>query len=204
MPPPKLFFTADLHIGCHGVLADRWGGRPYSRQEVHDAAIPTIINAHVGEKDKLAILGDTIWGRDPLEVAAGLRNLIRNLKCRNLSFILGNHDSANAFRALGLEAPAYAMIPHEGHKFFCCHYPMLTWPESHYGSTLCYGHTHAAFEDEFTRLLPQRRSIDVGWDNAIKVLGEYRPFEAGEVLELLKDRAGSFIPADRKARLNAT
>ena len=60
-----------------------------------------------------------------------------------------------------------------------------------------YGHTHATFEAEFDRLIPQRRALDAGWDNAIRVLKEYRPFESSEILELLKDRVGSFPITER-------
>ena len=197
MPQAKLWFTSYLHLNHRGVLADGWGRRPYSTVEAHDMGVTLAINSCVAEKDTLVILGDNAFGKCAIDQAVIMRGFIRNLRCKKLIFIRGNHDDVNALKCLGRETHDYLMINWNKTQYFCCHYPLLTWPESHYGSVCVYGHTHATFEAEFDRLIPQRRALDAGWDNAFRVLGEYRPFEASEILDLLKDRAGSFPITER-------
>ena len=192
MPQSKLWFTADLHLNCLGILRGGWGGRPFDLLAEHDAWVALTLNTFVSQRDRLIVLGDNAFARNAVEQASILRSFLKCVDCKNVTFIRGNHDFPEALRCLGKEPHDYMEIAWLGTKFFCCHYPALTWPDSHYGSVHCYGHTHAAFESEFDRLMPQRRSLDVGLDNAIRVLGEYRPFEASEILELLKGRTGSF------------
>ena len=192
MPQSNLYFTADLHLNCLGALQGGWGRRPCTSLPEHDAWVADLINGHVGQRDRLIVIGDNAFSRNAVEQAALLRDLLKKLVCKNITFVLGNHDFPEALRCIGKEPHGYLELGWLAAKFFCCHYPMLTWPSSHHGSVHCYGHTHAAFESEFDRLMPQRRSLDVGLDNSIRVLGEYRPFEAAEILHLLKDRTGSF------------
>lgn len=192
MPAARLFFTGDLHLGCRGALSTGWGKRPFSTLADHDAAVPQWINGSVCTNDQLCILGDNAFSRNVIEQATMVRDLLNALTCKHVTFILGNHDNVNALRCLGIEPLLYETRNWLGHKFFSCHYPMLMWPDSHYGSINCYGHTHAAHEEEFDSLMPMRRQLDVGLDNAYRLLGEYRPFEAGEIIDLLKNRTGSF------------
>lgn len=192
MPQSKLWFTSDLHLNCLGVLRDGWGGRPHVSVPEHDAWVVDCVNRHVSQRDRLVVLGDNAFARNAVEQAGILREFLKNVTCKNVTFIRGNHDFPEALRCLGKEPYDYLEIAWLGTKFFCCHYPMLTWPNSHYGSVHLYGHTHAAFETAFDGIMPKRRSLDVGLDNAVRVLGEYRPFEASEILDLLKDRKGSF------------
>jgi calcineurin-like phosphoesterase family protein len=65
----------------------------------------------------------------------------------------------------------------EGQHIVVCHYAMRVWPKSHYGSFLCYGHSHG-------KLLPIGKSWDVGVDNngfypvsfeQLKILMELQP-----------------------------
>jgi calcineurin-like phosphoesterase family protein len=57
-----------------------------------------------------------------------------------------------------------------------CHYSMAAWDQSHRGSIQLYGHSHSTDEDRLDIIMPGRRSMDVGVDNAFKRVGEFRPF----------------------------
>lgn len=59
------------------------------------------------------------------------------------------------------------------------HYPMRTWNGSTEGSRHLYGHSHA-------KARKWRNALDVGIDNAYKVLGAYRPFTADEVMDQIR------------------
>jgi calcineurin-like phosphoesterase family protein len=73
-------------------------------------------------------------------------------------------------------------------RFFCSHYSHRVWDQHHKGVFHLYGHSHSSLEHE-----PNGRSIDVGIDNAYKLLGEYRPFNITEVYEVLKDRSSQIV-----------
>jgi calcineurin-like phosphoesterase family protein len=163
----------------------------------HNAWVTDSINSCAGPRDKIYFLGDNAFARNAVEQAGVLKKFLATLKCKNWVFVLGNHDYEGSTLCLGYESHKYLEINWNGIKFFLHHYPCLTWPSSHYGSIHCYGHTHAEFEKTFDALMPQRRSLDCGLENAYRLFGKYRPFEAGEIVEYLKDRKGSFLPSEQ-------
>jgi len=60
------------------------------------------------------------------------------------------------------------------------HFPYATWNRSHYGSLHFHGHSHGN--------LPHiKNRLDVGVDNAYKLLGEYRPFTLNEAVKFAMD-----------------
>ncbi len=61
----------------------------------------------------------------------------------------------------------------------CCHYALYQWNKSHYGSLHCFGHSHGSL------IHPRSKTLDVGVDNAAKILGEYRPFSWQEFLDIM-------------------
>lgn len=73
------------------------------------------------------------------------------------------------------------------------HYVQAVWNQSHRGAWMLYGHSHASAESWLDAAMPGRRSIDVGVDNAYRVLGEYRPFSFDELNEILSGRPGCSI-----------
>lgn len=59
-----------------------------------------------------------------------------------------------------------------------CHYPLAVWDRRHYGAWHCFAHCHGKHEAE-------RNSIDVGVDNAFKLVGEYRPLSLAEIAKMV-------------------
>lgn len=89
----KAFFTSDTHYHhaniCHGTSA--WDGdrmcRPFQTLEEMDSAIVRNINNVVGVDDILIHLGDwSFGGKDQIW------NFRKQIKCKNIHLILGNHD----------------------------------------------------------------------------------------------------------------
>jgi calcineurin-like phosphoesterase family protein len=157
------------------------------------------INAHVRPEDTLWHLGDVGFfsHRVPFEGAWGALAAIR---CRNMHLVWGNHDDrkitdphhrgiADYFQSV----QDLAEIAVKNQKIVLCHYAMATWNKSHRGSWHLYGHSHAQAEEKLDNALPGRRSMDVGVDNAYRLLGVFRPFSFEEIRDFLKDRAGSAI-----------
>ncbi len=111
--------------------------------------------------------------------------------------IWGNHDAPDAISGLFTWAGYKAKITLKKLDTIMVldHYFNAVYDESHRGAYHAYGHSHAEIEEYADRLMPGRRSMDVGVDNAAKLLGEYRPFRLQEVLDLLSQRGGwSFNP----------
>jgi hypothetical protein len=55
---------------------------------------------------------------------------------------------------------------------------------------MLYGHAHGSAEEWMDFYMPGRLSMDVGVDNAYRVLGEYRPFSFPEISSIMKSRRG--------------
>lgn len=181
------YLLADTHFG-HKNLIDKMG-RALTSEE-HDGLILESINKIVTRSDYFYILGDFA-----LVDIAGFR---KQIKCPNLYLILGNHDRLKS-SDYGLftqvcEVKEIKLGPVGGHgeeyRCYLSHYPAAYWPASHYGSLHCYGHLHDAREETLDSVFPGRRSMDVGVDSALRILGEPRPFSELEILDILLSRPG--------------
>ncbi len=199
------FFTSDLHIGHRSIL--KYTGRGpimvgcaqqgedeeiekgelERRLHVHNNWVLSRINATVGPADHLYILGDLFFGDKWL---AG--HWIDQLKCKHRIFIEGNHDDdlMNFYHNSGLFEEvhgSYHEIKVNGHKIILSHYPIAEWNRGHKGTLHLHGHCHGNFDYKSANL-HDKKILDVGWDNSIKVLGEYTPFSLEQIEEYMKGR----------------
>jgi calcineurin-like phosphoesterase family protein len=196
---PRVWFTADLHLG-HGNII-KYCLRPFLSPEEHEHALrdprgrwhisdETIrrhddglidaINAEVREEDTLWILGDFCFNR--LEEARPYRERIR---CQAVHLVWGNHDH-RSIRPLFGEAIEQGMIHVEGQDIWLNHYPMRSWDRSFHGSWQLYGHVHGRLtrEDEAHPYLLTR---DVGVDAC-----QYRPLSFEELRAYMAPRVEAF------------
>lgn len=175
------FFTADTHFRHNMVIAPEAMNRGkgmFESIEAHDDHLITQINKIVGKDDELFMLGDIAW--------ADLPKLRPRIVCRHIKVVLGNHDQRSKLIHTFGEAPDTRIVKGVENvgTFFLSHYPHAFWPASHYGSAHLYGHMHAKREATLDGWMPERRSLDVGVDNACRLLGEYRPFSEDEILNI--------------------
>lgn len=176
-------FTSDLHLDHEGVL--EMSGRLFRNIHEHNDWMISQLNRFVSQDDTLFILGDVAWN--------GVDNYLARLNCKSIHLIYGNHDK-NSF---GKHFKSHQEVleikigqkPNQ-HKLWMSHYAHCYWPSSHYGAFHIYGHTHRQREDTLDLAFPGRRSIDVGVDNALHLLGEYRPFTEVELISILGNRPG--------------
>jgi len=167
------------------------------------------INKTVGENDVLWCLGDWCFAQENkyYGVAKSFRDRI---KCKTIHYIWGNHDNGSIgdIFTTNNELAMIAINPGNGaywigddeidsdrdakyaQRIALCHYAMAIWNGSHKGNWHFYGHSHAGAEPWMEEHFPGRRSLDVGVDNAFKILGEYRPFSYEELANLMAKRAG--------------
>ena len=92
-------------------------------------------------------------------------------------------------------------------EFFMSHYAHRVWPGSHKGAIHLYGHSHDSLDKpEFTGIPFVKepawgKSMDVGIDSAIRILGVARPFHIEEIREIMKSRE-IFFPDHHNSKTN--
>ena len=179
------FFTSDTHLGHKKVLNIQDRGKYFKSLEEHDRYILDRINSLVKKGDELYILGDFAF--------YNLLEYRKKIKCSNVKFIRGNHDVVSKLRKASQigkydeNLDTYEKPPSDyflrdifqtkikGHRTTLCHYPMVSWPASNYGSFLLFGHEHSN-TNILDKIHLNRRCLDVGIDMAKILLGEYDPF----------------------------
>lgn len=211
------FFTADTHLAHGNILIycrrfkylsayeqEIIGKAPDARklkqegfkvsqnsiEQMNNALIDNI-NAIVRPDDILWHLGDFCFGPNGLveKVAHRFRSRIN---CRTVNLIWGNHDRREIGSAFNYTSNKEE-ISVKGQRITLDHYAAAVWNKSHRGAWMLYGHSHTTAEKRLDDFMPGRRSIDVGVDNAFKVLGEYRPFSFDELSKLFSQRKGHSI-----------
>jgi calcineurin-like phosphoesterase family protein len=173
----KVWITADTHFGSPEILnvASR---SQFSTIEEHDDHLLSYINNLVHRNDRLIVAGD--FGKEQYR---------HRITCKDVVLIRGNHDKKNpklftrVLDGLSVRCP-------DGFKIWVSHYPHAYWDGSHNGHGHVYGHVHSLREQTLDNRFPERRSIDIGVDNAKRLLGEYRPFSLEEIHERLIRRIG--------------
>lgn len=177
------YFIADTHFAHKKILSIT--NRPYKTIEEHDQSILNFINKTTGEKGELYILGDFAFDTH--------RYYRKKIIAHKVHLILGNHDLPyikELAMARFTSISETFELKANGKKLFGSHYPHFYWPASHHGSYHIYGHLHGMREETMDSLIPERRSMDVGIDCAIRHLGEPRPFSEDEIFSILERKPG--------------
>lgn len=141
-----IWFTADTHFG-HASLIEA-GKRPFRTLSEMEHTIIANINAQVGLKDDLYILGDFSC-RCPVEHAKKLREKIF---CRKVHLLPGNHDKDWSRPELAgtfiLEEPITSFKCDDGCRLVLCHYPLAVWQGLRRGAIELHGHIHSGTGEE--------------------------------------------------------
>lgn len=167
----EVFFTSDFHFFHKNIVA--YCHRPWTAEENTQALI-SIWNNCVSENDTVFHLGDLALYRDPVKAQESVSEVLSQLK-GNIHLIMGNHDQPLLMQSLYdscdnvMSVSYYKEIAVDGQHIVLFHYPIASWNGRHRGSWHLFGHTHGKFMEE-------GNSMDVGIDNSIRVLGEYRLF----------------------------
>lgn len=203
------YFTADTHFS-HGNILKYCSRTKYMSEEEIDLLSKNIrfnvsfdsvsrmnrelinnINSIVKPDDTLWHLGDFSFSARGKEYVTA-RKFREQINCKTVNLIWGNHDRygiSNVFNRTFDKATVKInnqtiIMDHEAH---------IIWQKSHHGAWHLYGHSHSNAEEWLDKMMPGRRSIDVGVDNALKILGDYRPFSFKDLQKLFANKTGFSI-----------
>jgi calcineurin-like phosphoesterase family protein len=114
------------------------------------------------------------------------------INCRTIIYLYGNHDGAELETLFTRCADLMSDVVVNHQQFSLCHYAQVVWNKNHGRSQSInlYGHSHSSAEPWMDSNMLGHRSMDVGIDNAYKLLGEYRPFSFQEIMEIMSKRTG--------------
>jgi calcineurin-like phosphoesterase family protein len=137
----NIFFTSDLHLQHKNII--KYCERPFENINQMNITIMDNWNSLVSENDVVFILGDFCFG----DVSTWCY-LLDRLKGKKY-LILGNHDKSvpenkfvNVQPLMNVLIMGDGEIP-EGQRISLCHYPMVSWYQSHRGSWQLFGHHHS-------------------------------------------------------------
>jgi calcineurin-like phosphoesterase family protein len=176
----NIFWTSDLHIGHKNIL--KYNRQEFSTvEEMHEHIIEEW-NKVVKPQDLVFNLGDVCLGN--LENAADVLGSLNGF----IYTITANHDSEKSFNVFNTisDKQIYSdeflkEVKVDGVGVTMCHFPLVCWNKSEYGSIHVFGHAHGSIEGV-------GKSMDVGLDSAKKLIGEYRPFTHKEVCDILSKK----------------
>lgn len=156
-----IWITSDLHFFHKRIMEFCPKTRPWKSVEEMNKALVDAWNTTVKQNDTIYFLGDLSFGKaEPTE------EILKNLS-GNKYLVYGNHCGAlregwaKKYFIHRADILDYTIA---GHKVVMCHFPMLSWNRSHYGSLHAYGHEHGA------DIGARGRAVDVGWDAHGKIL----------------------------------
>jgi len=176
-------FTSDLHFFHDNVV--KYSKRPWTAEEQTEILIK-MWNKQVKKNDNVYHLGDFVFMRSVKNVDK-LIELLKRLNGKKY-FIKGNHCDDKVWKRIAEESGLvewvkdYAKVIINGKKVIMCHYAFKVWDSSHYGSFNLFGHSHGNLEET------TGKQLDVGIDNSVKVLGEYRLFTWDDIVKYMEKR----------------
>ena len=132
-----IYFTSDLHLGHERAIELCF--RPFSSAEEMNRMLIENINQTVAPDDELWVLGDFAHRIHQEQV----RELRRQILCRHVHLVKGNHDKNYAGNHIFQSVQDYKELKTPYGKFILFHYPIHEWNAMHYGSVHLHGHIHS-------------------------------------------------------------
>jgi calcineurin-like phosphoesterase family protein len=196
----KTWITSDHHFGHANII--KYTNRPYEDVAEMDEELISAWNGCVAPDDDVYHLGDFTLGEKNyasyyFERINGKITVLGNIWHHDKRWL--NKDilipqGSGFFTKSGhmpyIEMPYLVLesadMDTAGNDLpiVLCHFPFLHWYRQHYGSLHFHGHSHGASD-------PRTNCLDVGVDNAFKLVGEYRPLELREAIDITRNLTSS-------------
>ena len=182
----QIYFSSDFHYNHENLVKgcttweDLGSCRDFNTLEEHNQKLVDSINNTVKANDRLYFLGDwSMGGKD--EVI----NFRKRVKCKNIHFILGNHDihvdkNYNKCQDLFNSVKIYDDIQIGKSEFILMHYPIYSWhrkKSTKHSSIHLHGHTHKELDYHPSALCV-----------CIDTVKEFRPLHIEEIRDIINKR----------------
>lgn len=169
-----IYYISDLHFFDGGKTL-RECRRPFNSQAEYQEHMVEAWNETVEKEDTVCIVGDFCCAN-----ADGIRPLIESLN-GDKRLIRGNHEKhwlLPEYATLFVSIDDMLIIQDEGRIVHLCHYPLISWYKSEYGSYCVFGHIHNEFKEEYAALEKLR-----AFNASVDVNG-FRPRTLDEMIDL--------------------
>ncbi len=207
-----IYFTSDPHYNHKNLVAglsaweNKQGCRDFPDLDTHNAALCNSINATVGPKDTLYVLGD--WSFGGFEQIKVFRDRIM---CPNVHLIMGNHDhhirnNRENCQDLFTSVNEYKQITVKGQTINLFHYSTRVWDKSYRGAWMLYGQSHGSLPEYTSKnaasqwigddyMVKSYKTMDVGMDTH----PEFRPWSFDE-LKVIMDKRDVLLDVDHHGK----
>lgn len=178
----NIWFSSDAHFGHTNIASptiSKWkeGYRNFKGLNDMNQTLIDSYNKYIGENDILIYGGDwSFGGKENIE------KFRRALNVKEIYLTYGNHDQHirkySEYKSLFTYCTDSIFGLFNDLEMYISHYSHQVWINSHKGSIHLFGHSHA-------NLKGIGKSMDIGIDNAYKLVGEYRPFHIDEIISMM-------------------
>lgn len=202
-----VWVVSDPHFGHKNLVygESEWANRkkkcrPFATLNDHDETLIYQINKHVKPNDLFICLGDWSFGDQ-----TNISYFRYRINCENVFLITGNHDryikSNKKVKCYNSDKKIRAqdiftyvsdefLFQHDGAIYYCNHFMKTKkyrdlnrlytnmYPDKKVFHL--FGHTHGLFNSD--------GMLDIGYENAYHLFGQWRPFNIDEVKRLLLEK----------------
>lgn len=168
-----IYYISDLHLADGGKTIKKCH-RPFKDVEEYEKVLLRNWSHVVSADDHVYILGDLFCSQN-----ADIGSFLERLTGK-LHLIEGNHDHSwlrEEFYAYFESIEKMQVISDAGRIVHLCHYPLLSWYKSEYGSFHVFGHIHNERKQEYRALVSLRAY------NACVDVNNFRPVTLDEMIK---------------------
>lgn len=179
-----IWLTADHHLGHDNIRG--FTNRPFGTVEEMDANLIQAWNSVVKPDGIVYHLGDFCLGNWDMAKGYFARlqgdiGVLEYTDHHDSRWLKGMRSDDDDWRIHLL--PPLVTLNLQSTYLTLCHFPLEVWNRKHYGAMHVHGHSHGVLDASRTQAI-----LDVGVDNAYRLLGEYRPFSLEEVFAIIRER----------------
>lgn len=177
------YFTSDWHIGHENVI--KFSSRPFRDVGEMNASIIEMILDTVKNGDEIFFLGDMGYHPEPIQ------RLFDNLpKKVNFNWVIGNHDKKvlNHFKHKCNKVEhileTTVRVNDEKQRIVMCHYPMLTWNQSHRNAWQLFGHHHVGGHgNELLHVMLNGKVFNVNLE-----FNDYKMYDENDIIKIMSKK----------------
>jgi calcineurin-like phosphoesterase family protein len=164
-----IWFSSDWHLGHTNII--KYCDRPFDDSQQMDRAILNNYILNINDDDQVYLLGDLGFNYKYLD------RILSTLPGHKY-WIPGNHDRKFIGRLdkYFIQTSPLLEINYNNTTIVMCHYPMVSWHKSCYGSIHLFGHCHGSYK-------PNSKSLDVGVDS-----WNFKPVSVDTILNTIKGK----------------